>query len=42
VYEDTIARVERGNNVAGGRERAEHAGIRKHLAHETIRGGRVR
>ncbi len=31
-----------GSNVTGGRERAKHIDIRKHLAHEVIPNGKMR
>jgi hypothetical protein len=42
VYEDNNARIEWGNNVIGGRERAKHIDIRKHFAHEAIQNGHLR
>ena len=36
VYEDNTACIEWGNHVIGGRERAKHIAIRKHLAHEVL------
>ncbi len=42
VYEDNTACIEWGNNVIGGRERAEHIDIRKHFAHEVIQNGRMK
>ena len=30
------------NNVLGGRERAEHLDLRKHIAHDAIQNGRLR
>ena len=41
VYEDNTACIEWGNNVIGGRERAKHIDIRKHLAHEVIQNGEM-
>ena len=31
-----------GNNVIGGRERAQHIDIRKHFAHEVIQNGHMK
>ncbi len=41
VFEDNTACIEWGNNVIGGRERAKHIDIRKHLAHEVIQNGKM-
>jgi hypothetical protein len=40
--EDNTARLEWGNNVIGGRERAKPSDIRKHFAHEVIQNGAMR
>ena len=42
IYEDNAACIEWGNNVIGGRERARHIDIRKHIAHEVIQNGEMR
>ena len=42
IYEDNAACIEWGNNVIGGRERAEHIDIRKHFAHEDIQNDEMR
>ncbi len=42
VYEDNAACIEWGNHLIGGRERAKHIDIRKHLAHETIQNSKMR
>jgi hypothetical protein len=41
VYEEKMARIEWGNNVIGGRERAKHIDIRNHFAHEVIQNGEM-
>jgi hypothetical protein len=42
VFEDNNACIEWSNNIIGGRERAKHINIRKHVAHEAIQKGHVR
>ncbi len=42
VYEDNTARIEWGNNVIGGRERAKRIDIQKHFAHEVIQKVQMR
>ena len=41
LFEDNTACIEWGNNITGGRERAEHIDIRKHFAHEAIQNCHV-
>ena len=41
VYEDNTACIEWGSVVIGGRERAKHIDIWKHLAHEVIQNGEM-
>ncbi len=44
AYADNLNKVciECGNNIIGGRERAKHIDIRKHIAHEAIQNGHLR
>ncbi len=42
VYEDNTVCIEWGNHIIGGRERAKHIDIRKHLAHEVIQNRHMR
>ncbi len=41
VYEDSTACIEWRNNVIGGRERAKHIDIQKHIAHEVIQNSHM-
>ncbi len=40
--EDSNACIEWGNYITGGRERAKHIDIRKHLGHEVIHNENTR
>ncbi len=42
VYEDNNACIEWSSNIIGGRERAKHIDIRKHIAHEAVQNGHLR
>ncbi len=42
VFEDTTACIEGSNHVIGGRERAKHIDVRKHLAHQAVKNGHMR
>ncbi len=41
VYDNTAC-IEWGNHIIGGRERAKHIDIHKHLAHEVIQNRQMR
>ena len=42
AFEDRMACIEWSNHIMGGRERAKHMDIRKHVAHEAVQTGHIR